>query len=134
SGTALIYSTLLGGSNEDTGYGIVLDPSGNAYITGFTRSANFPTMHPLQSTSSGSADIFIAKISSAECGNSVVGSGEACDQGAANGTEGSCCSATCQFVSSGTTCRAAAGVCDTAETCTGSSGSCPADAKSTAAG
>jgi hypothetical protein len=59
------------------------------------------------------------------CGDSVVGGTEACDEGAANGTAGSCCSATCQFKTGGTECRASAGQCDVAETCTGSSGACP---------
>ena len=66
------------------------------------------------------------------CGNGILEGAEACDQGAANGTTGSCCSATCTFKASGTTCRASAGVCDTAETCSGSGALCPSDAKSTA--
>src|SRR5439155_1662373 len=51
-----------------------------------------------------------------------------CDQGASNGTAGSCCSAACRFVTSGTVCRAAVNGCDVAESCTGSSPTCPADA------
>ncbi len=43
TGSALIYSTYLGGNNTDLGRGIVVDSSGNAYVTGGTRSANFPT-------------------------------------------------------------------------------------------
>ena len=66
------------------------------------------------------------------CGNGVLEGSEACDQGSANGTTGSCCTSSCTFTSSGTTCRASAGVCDTAETCSGSSALCPSDAKSTA--
>ena len=62
------------------------------------------------------------------CGSGVVDTGEQCDQGAANGTAGSCCSATCTFVAAATTCRASAGQCDVAETCTGSSATCPTDA------
>jgi cysteine-rich repeat protein len=38
------------------------------------------------------------------CGNSMVEAGEQCDDGAANGTAGSCCLATCQFESLGTAC------------------------------
>src|SRR5437762_2539086 len=62
------------------------------------------------------------------CGNGIVDAGEDCDQGASNGTAGSCCSASCRFVTSGTICRAAANECDVAESCTGSSATCPADA------
>ena len=63
------------------------------------------------------------------CGNGAVETKEQCDQGAANGTAGSCCTTSCTFKAAGTTCRAAADVCDVAETCSGTSGSCPADAK-----
>jgi len=62
-----------------------------------------------------------------KCGNGTIESGEHCDAGAANGTAGSCCSATCQFVAAGNTCRAAAGGCDIPELCSGLSASCPAD-------
>lgn len=42
-GSQLVYSTYLGGSIEDQGYGIAVSPSGNAYITGITMSPDFPT-------------------------------------------------------------------------------------------
>ncbi len=61
------------------------------------------------------------------CGDSSVGAGEQCDQGAANGTAGSCCMAACQYKAAGTQCRANAGTCDVAESCSGSSATCPAD-------
>ena len=44
SGAALVYSTYLGGSEPiDSGYGIAVDGAGNAYVTGYTDSADFPT-------------------------------------------------------------------------------------------
>ena len=43
TGSALVYSTYLGGSNEDSGWAIALDAAGNAYVTGGTNSTNFPT-------------------------------------------------------------------------------------------
>ncbi len=42
-GSALLYSTYLGGQNEDYGFSIALDPAANAYVTGETFSPNFPT-------------------------------------------------------------------------------------------
>jgi hypothetical protein len=43
TGSALVYSTYLGGSSTDLGYAIALDPSNNAYVTGYTASSDFPT-------------------------------------------------------------------------------------------
>jgi len=43
TGSALIYSTFIGGSKDDTSLGIAIDSTGNAYIGGFTRSSDFPT-------------------------------------------------------------------------------------------
>lgn len=53
TGTALVYSTFLGGSAEDGGRGIAIDAAGDAYVTGFTKSTDFPTSHPLQAASGG---------------------------------------------------------------------------------
>jgi hypothetical protein len=43
AGSALIYSTYVGGGSIDNAYSIDIDNSGNAYITGFTLSSDFPT-------------------------------------------------------------------------------------------
>ena len=64
AGSALVYSTYLGGSGGDTSQGIAVDSCGNAYVTGYTQSTNFPTVNPLQATNHGSSDAFVAKISS----------------------------------------------------------------------
>lgn len=42
TGTALVYSTYLGGSGEERGFGIAVDAAGQAYVTGWTKSADFP--------------------------------------------------------------------------------------------
>jgi hypothetical protein len=62
-GSSLAYSTFLGGSGDDRGYGIAVDPAGNAYVTGFTRSPNFPTVNPIQSRlRSLEGNAFVAKL------------------------------------------------------------------------
>jgi hypothetical protein len=63
-GTAIVYSTYLGGGGEDYGQAIAVDAAGNAYATGFTSSVNFPTVNPLQATNGGGYDAFVAKLSS----------------------------------------------------------------------
>jgi hypothetical protein len=62
SGTALVYSTYLGGAGTDYSEGIAVDASGNAYVIGFTTSPNFPTANPLQPTNHGAGDAFVAKL------------------------------------------------------------------------
>ncbi|MEA2452317.1 MAG: hypothetical protein QOG04_1027 [Actinomycetota bacterium] len=62
-GSALVYSTYLGGSNDDTARGIAVDSSGAAYVTGYTSSTNFPTQVPFQGSNAGSTDAFVTKLS-----------------------------------------------------------------------
>lgn len=64
SGSALIYSTYLGGSAFDEGIGIAVDPTGDTYVVGYTESTNFPTANAFQSTNAGRGDAFVAKLSS----------------------------------------------------------------------
>ena len=62
-GSALLYSIYLGGSRNDYGYGIAVDPAGNAYVAGRTLSTNFPVVAPLSPSRTGANDAFLAKIS-----------------------------------------------------------------------
>ncbi len=62
AGTALVYSTYLGGSSNEITGGLAVDSSGNAYVAGVTDSLNFPTKNPAYSGNSGYKDAFIAKI------------------------------------------------------------------------
>jgi len=64
-GTALVYSTYLGGTSDDGGGGIAVDGSGCAYVTGRTYSADFPTYNAIYSDPAGSYDAFVTKISHA---------------------------------------------------------------------
>ena len=70
AGSALVYSTYLGGSDDESGSkgGIAVDAAGNAYVTGFAASTDFPTLNPFQATNAGGRDVFIAKISDVAAG------------------------------------------------------------------
>jgi hypothetical protein len=66
SGSALLFSTYLGGSKSDGGDGITLDAQGHIYVAGYTPSTNFPTQAPLQASFSGGnflGDGFLAELS-----------------------------------------------------------------------
>lgn len=59
----LLYSTFIGGSGNDNGQKIVLDNNGNAFICGYTTSANFPTSATAYDISlSGDQDVFVTKL------------------------------------------------------------------------
>jgi len=60
---SLSYATYLGGSGEDDAYGIAIDSSGDVYVTGETKSTNFPkSASPYQASNKGSDDVFVSKI------------------------------------------------------------------------
>ncbi len=70
-GQTLVYSTYLGGSADDMAYSIAVDASGNAYVTGWTDSSNFPcSPNPIQSGNNGGTDAFVTEI--APGGSSLV--------------------------------------------------------------
>src|SRR6185295_3237272 len=62
NGTALVYSTYLGGNGDDFGFGITIDSNHDAYVTGSTRSANFPLSNAFQSVRAGIQDVFVTKL------------------------------------------------------------------------
>ena len=90
AGDALVYSTYLGGSSSDVGYGIAVDAAGNAYVMGETDSTEFPTASPIQSALGGFDDAFVTKLNAA--GNALVYStylgGSAADHGAGIALDG----------------------------------------------
>lgn len=61
-GIGWAYSTYLGGSDDDGGAGLAIEPSGTAYVVGYTASTNFPMVGPIQSTMAGGGDAFVLKI------------------------------------------------------------------------
>ncbi|MBL8231025.1 MAG: SBBP repeat-containing protein [Bryobacterales bacterium] len=62
AGSQIIYSSYLGGADVDRVMGIALDNLGNAFVTGYTKSANFPVRNAIQETNRGLEDAFLAKI------------------------------------------------------------------------
>ncbi|HYU23836.1 MAG TPA: SBBP repeat-containing protein, partial [Thermoanaerobaculia bacterium] len=79
AGSAVVYSTFLGGTTYDVGNAVAVDANNNAYVAGYTFSANFPTKAAFQGTiasgtcgsgssSSNCADAFIAKIDTSQSG------------------------------------------------------------------
>ena len=63
AGSALVFSIYLGGSSNDRGLGIAVDSSGNAYVTGYAGSTDFPTTPGAFQTTFSGVWSFVAKIS-----------------------------------------------------------------------
>jgi len=70
AGSALIYSTYLGGSGYEIGTAVAADSAGNAYVVGGTGSPDFPTRHPIQALYGGAGDAFVAELNPA--GTSLI--------------------------------------------------------------
>jgi hypothetical protein len=72
TGTGLIYSTYIGGSGIDCGYDIAIDGSENVYMTGYTKSANYPTTAGAFQTAHGDGgtypDVFVTKLNNTGTG------------------------------------------------------------------
>lgn len=69
TGTDLVFSSFLGGSGTDQGYGVAVDSTSNIYLVGITDSANFPTMNAFQQAAGGS-DAFVTKLTAT--GSSLI--------------------------------------------------------------
>ncbi|MGH9432442.1 MAG: SBBP repeat-containing protein, partial [Terriglobia bacterium] len=97
AGGNLVYSSYVGGSNKDTGFGIAVDGSGDAYLTGATDSTDFPQVNQIPSACNGTCgsgaenDAFVAEISTA--GTALVYSsylgGSGADEGFGIAVDGS---------------------------------------------
>lgn len=62
-GTQILYSTYLGGNSNDEAYGIAVDSNGNAYVTGYTLSTDFPTTSgAYQATAPLTWNSFVTKL------------------------------------------------------------------------
>lgn len=69
TGTALLYSTFLGGSGTDRANGIAINAAGNAYVTGVTDSANFPvTAGAFQTVKAAGQDAFVTELNASGTG------------------------------------------------------------------
>ncbi len=62
NGSGLVFSTYLGGSQDEIGHSLAVDPQGYVYVTGETYSDNLPAHNALQPASSGGLDAFVAKF------------------------------------------------------------------------
>ncbi len=62
SGTGILYSSYLGGNEDDSGSQIVAGARGRAYIVGGTESSNFPTARPVQASMRGTKDGFLMEV------------------------------------------------------------------------
>ncbi len=63
AGSGLLFSTYLGGSANDYATSLAVDPSGSAYVAGYTISNNFPVASPSQAARAGDYDVFVSKLS-----------------------------------------------------------------------
>jgi hypothetical protein len=63
NGTAVVYSTYLGGSSYDYLRGIAVDSNGATWVTGYTQSADFPVLNPYQGTLAGTQSAVLARLS-----------------------------------------------------------------------
>ncbi len=63
-GSTLLYSTFIGGSDNEWAWALAVDDGGTAFLTGETHSPDFPTVNPIQPNLNGDIDIFIVMLAS----------------------------------------------------------------------
>ena len=92
SGSALVYSTFLGGSNDDQGKGVTLDGNARAYLAGISSSSDFSVSgSAAQSTNAGLSDAFVAVISDSGCQDATeCDDGNPCTDDACDPATGGC--------------------------------------------
>jgi hypothetical protein len=84
TGLTILYSTYLGGSDEDSGHGIAVDNKHVAYLTGLTYSNDFPLVNQTQSLAGGAGDAFVSQVDTTTSGAllfSTYEGGTGLDQG-----------------------------------------------------
>ncbi|HKX27724.1 MAG TPA: SBBP repeat-containing protein [Blastocatellia bacterium] len=62
TGSAVLYSTYLGGANDESINAIAVDSSNSVYLAGLTSSVDFPVRAPFQAALRGPTDAFVAKL------------------------------------------------------------------------
>jgi len=74
NGNSRLYSSYLGGGNNDTGFGVAVGPSGNIYASGVTQSGNFPVEDPIPGNENlkGAFDCFVARFDPAQNGSASL--------------------------------------------------------------
>lgn len=65
NGSSFVFSTYLGGTGIDVGYGLALDTFGNPFVTGYTSSQDFPVVNAVQPGIYGGQDAFVTKFNAA---------------------------------------------------------------------
>src|SRR4030095_12891555 len=68
TGSQIVYSTFIGGAGTDEAHSIAVDAGGNAYITGFTQSNDFPIVNGFQTTRRGLQEAYVLKLNSSGTG------------------------------------------------------------------
>lgn len=92
TGAALVYSSYLGGNDTEFTRGLAVDAAGNAYVTGYTASPDFPVVNALRPTRGGRFDAFVAKVNATGSGltwsSYLGGAGDDFSHGIAVNVEG----------------------------------------------